>query len=93
MKIKNIHNAFTIVESGGHKIICDPWIEDGIFDGGWGIFPPVENIENYLDGTTHCFISHIQEDHFDLKLDEQVYLLVKNDQLLKHFPAHRIHSL
>ena len=66
MKIKNIHNAFTIVESGGHKIICDPWIEDGIFDGGWGIFPPVENIENYLDGTTHCFISHIHEDHFDL---------------------------
>jgi len=66
MKLKNIHNAFTIVESSGHKIICDPWVDDGIFDGGWGIFPPVENIENYLDGTTHCFISHIHEDHFDL---------------------------
>lgn len=80
MKIKNIHNAFTIVESGGHKIICDPWIEDGIFDGGWGIFPPVENIENYLDGTTHCFISHIHEDHFDLNaiklLDRKVKFFI-----------------
>ena len=66
MKIKNIHNAFTIVESDSNKIVCDPWIKDGIFDGGWGIFPPVENIEKYLDGTTHCFISHIHEDHFDL---------------------------
>ena len=49
MKIKNIHNAFTVIEDDNNKIIFDPWISDGIFDGGWGIFPPVNNIEKYLE--------------------------------------------
>ena len=80
MKIKNIHNAFTIVNSSNYKIVCDPWISDGIFDGSWGIFPPVQNIEKYLDDTTHCFISHIHEDHFDINaiklLDKNVKFLI-----------------
>ena len=67
MKIKNIHNAFTVIEDDNNKIIFDPWISDGIFDGSWGIFPPVNNIEKYLENVTHCFISHIHEDHFDLE--------------------------
>ena len=82
MIIRNIHNAFTIVMSRGFKIVCDPWISDGIFDGGWGKFPSVENIEKYLDDTTHCFISHIHEDHFDLDaiklLDKDVKFLIPN---------------
>ena len=49
MKIKNIHNAFTIVETSNHKIVCDPWIAEGLFDGTWGKFPCVDNIEKYLD--------------------------------------------
>ena len=80
MKIKNIHNAFTIVNSSNYKIVCDPWISDGIFDGGWGIFPPVQNIKKYLDDTTHCFISHIHEDHFDINaiklLDKNVKFII-----------------
>ena len=67
MKIKNIHNAFTIVETSNHKIVCDPWIAEGLFDGTWGKFPCVDNIEKYLEGTTHCFISHVHQDHMDLE--------------------------
>ena len=79
MKIKNIHNAFTVIEDDNNKIIFDPWISDGIFDGGWGIFPPVNNIEKHLENVTHCFISHIHEDHFDL---EAIKLLDTHTQFL-----------
>jgi len=67
MKIKNIHNAFTVVNVNNHKIICDPWISEGIFDGTWGKFPYVKNIEQYIKDTTHCFISHVHQDHMDLE--------------------------
>ena len=43
---------------------------------------PVENIENYLDGTTHCFISHIHEDHFDLNARKKTSLIPKNYSVL-----------
>ena len=67
MNIKNVHNAFTIVEVNKHKIVCDPWITEGLFDGTWGKFPKIDNIEKYLKGTTHCFISHVHQDHMDLE--------------------------
>lgn len=67
MKIKNVHNAFTIVEVNHSKIVCDPWITEGLFDGTWGKFPCVNNIEDYIDGTTHCFISHVHQDHMDIE--------------------------
>ena len=67
MNIKNVHNAFTIVEINKHKIVCDPWITEGLFDGTWGKFPKIDNIEKYLKGTTHCFISHVHQDHMDLE--------------------------
>ena len=67
MKIKNVHNAFTIVEVNDSKIVCDPWIAEGLFDGTWGKFPCVDNIEDYIDGTTHCFISHVHQDHMDVE--------------------------
>lgn len=67
MKIKNIHNAFTIVEVNNNKIVCDPWISEGLFDGTWGKFPYIDNIEDYLVGVTHCFISHVHQDHMDME--------------------------
>jgi len=50
---------------GAHVVICDPWTTQGIFDGGWTPFPPVHSPEDPLLGVSHCFISHIHEDHCD----------------------------
>ena len=67
MKIKNVHNAFTIIEINNSKIVCDPWITEGLFDGTWGKFPCIKDIEDYITGTTHCFISHVHQDHMDVE--------------------------
>ena len=37
MKIKFINHACIIVESGGQRIMCDPWFEGSSFDNGWSL--------------------------------------------------------
>ena len=43
MKFKFIANACGIfTSSSGKTILCDPWIEDGVFDGSWCHFHKLE---------------------------------------------------
>ena len=43
MKFKLIGNAGRIFTgSKGTKILCDPWIEDGVFEGSWCHYPPLK---------------------------------------------------
>ena len=43
MKFKLIGNAGGIFTgSKGTKILCDPWIEDGVFEGSWCHYPPLK---------------------------------------------------
>ena len=40
-----IGNACGIfIGNNGTKIICDPWIVDGVFDGSWFHYPPLKTI-------------------------------------------------
>ena len=43
MKFKFIGNAGVIFSgSKGSKILCDPWIIDGVFEGSWYNYPPLK---------------------------------------------------
>ena len=43
MKVTFISNACASFESSeGTKILSDPWIKDGVFDGSWCHFHPLE---------------------------------------------------
>jgi L-ascorbate metabolism protein UlaG (beta-lactamase superfamily) len=47
MKFKFIGNAGGIFTgSNGTKILCDPWIVDGVFEDAWYHYPPLK--QNYL---------------------------------------------
>lgn len=72
MKLQNPSNGFLRLEIGSSILLCDVWTHNGIYEGGWAIHPPVEDLSNYLQGCTHLFISHIHEDHFDLKAIAQL---------------------
>ena len=66
MKFKFIGNAAGIFEgSKGTKILCDPWIVDGVFDGSWYHYPPLETKISDIQNVDAIYVSHIHPDHYD----------------------------
>jgi len=66
MKFEFISNACGIFHTqGGLKILCDPWIEDGVFDGSWCHCPPLKTQLKDLLDVDALYISHIHQDHYD----------------------------
>ena len=66
MKVKFISNACCIVESNsGIKIVSDPWLDDGVFDGSWCHFHKLKTSWNDLQSVDAVYVSHVHPDHFD----------------------------
>ena len=66
MKIKFISNACCIVESkNGTKIISDPWLNDGVFDGSWCHFHKLKTSFSDVQCVDAVYVSHIHPDHYD----------------------------
>ena len=66
MKLKFIANACCIVESNeGTKIVSDPWLNDGVFDGSWCHFHELKITWDDLQSVDAVYVSHIHPDHFD----------------------------
>ena len=66
MKVEFISNACCIVETNaGTKILMDPWIKNGVFDGSWCHFHKLKTSVNDLQNVDAIYISHIHPDHYD----------------------------
>jgi UDP-MurNAc hydroxylase len=63
MKLTNIGGATAILESGGRRLLFDPWLDEGIFHGAWHHFPPAQLGIDDLGRLDFVYISHIHEDH------------------------------
>ena len=61
--IANACGIFT--GSGGTKVLCDPWLIDGAFEGSWCHYPPLNTSPQDLTEVDAIYISHIHPDHFD----------------------------
>ena len=71
MKVTKLGSAI-IVECEDTKILCDPWLSDGIYFGSWCNFPPIDlNVLDFSD-INAVFVSHIHPDHFDYKTMELI---------------------
>ena len=68
MLITHFSNSFIVVESNGLKVCCDPWVGKANY-GGWHSYPEYNRIElcKFLEDVDLVYISHLHEDHFDLK--------------------------
>lgn len=64
MKLTFIANACCIYESKGFRILSDPWLTDGAFEGAWAHFPPVTTTVEDLLGVNALYISHLHPDHY-----------------------------
>lgn len=65
MKMTFIANACCIYESQGKKILCDPWLIDGAFEGSWFHYPPLKTKPEDIADYDYLYISHLHPDHYD----------------------------
>ncbi len=72
MKFEFISNACGIFHGNeGTKILCDPWIVNGVFDGSWcHIHPLKTTMDGLIKDVSNkvidaLYISHIHPDHYD----------------------------
>ena len=66
MYFKFIGNAGGIFTgSNGTRILCDPWIVDGVFEDSWFHYPPLKTKLSDIQDVDAIYISHIHPDHYD----------------------------
>lgn len=72
MRVKLLADSCFVFEHSGVRILTDPWLGTRIYGGSWVQFPqPVLSGGNPLD-VEWVYISHIHQDHCDLKTISQI---------------------
>lgn len=75
----------------GSKILCDPWLVDGVFDGSWCHFSKLETSFHDVKNIDAIYLSHIHPDHFDERnfdFDKSIPIII-----LEHDPNFLIKKL
>lgn len=67
MKLRYIKSACVVVEHRGIKVLCDPWLTDGIYYGSWYHYPPLKFQPEDFQDVDYIYISHIHPDHLDVE--------------------------
>jgi UDP-MurNAc hydroxylase len=82
MKVTYIGHACMMMESGGTRILMDPWLTDPTYHGTWWHYPPLTHGVRDLPKLDYLYISHEHPDHFDpptlRQLDKGVPVLIAN---------------
>ncbi len=68
MEVSFLRGATIILSDGNRRLICDPWLEDGIYYGAWAHYPPFTEEDWRHHSPTdvdYIYISHVHPDHFD----------------------------
>lgn len=83
MDVNFYRGATVSFSDGNRKLICDPWLIDGIYYGAWAHYPAYTEEDWARDKpeeADYIYISHIHPDHFDpvtlgrLKKDKKVII-------------------
>jgi UDP-MurNAc hydroxylase len=74
------NNACCTYESNGFKMLCDPWLHDGAFEGSWHLYPPMKTKPEDFQDVDCLYVSHLHPDHFDAetlrKLNKQMPVVI-----------------
>ena len=76
MNIIWVNHASYIFEHKNINLICDPWIEGGVFNNGWKLLAKSKFSYEDFSNITHIWFSHEHPDHFsppNLKKIEKKY--------------------
>jgi UDP-MurNAc hydroxylase len=64
MLITKFGSATVKVQSKDTVLLCDPWLTDGIYEGSWCNYPPIDTNELDFTDIDYVYISHVHPDHF-----------------------------
>ncbi|MBL4652514.1 MAG: MBL fold metallo-hydrolase [Flavobacteriales bacterium] len=64
MKITFVNHSGFIIEYGGKRIMCDPWMEGAVFNNGWKLYAPTLFSYDDFKGIDYIWFSHEHPDHF-----------------------------
>ncbi|MBN9088883.1 MAG: MBL fold metallo-hydrolase [Reyranella sp.] len=66
LRFSFIGNACGIfIGKNGTRVLCDPWLVDGVFEGSWCHYPPLKTKVEDVLGVDAVYVSHLHPDHFD----------------------------
>lgn len=65
MKFEYIKSSTVIIEQDGIRVMCDPWLTDGIYYGSWYHYPPLTFTPQDFPNIDYIYVSHIHPDHMD----------------------------
>lgn len=65
MRITQIGNACCVYESNHFRLLADPWLKEGAFEGSWFHYPLLRTRVADLLPIDAIYISHLHPDHFD----------------------------
>jgi UDP-MurNAc hydroxylase len=63
VNFKYLRGACIIIEGGGKRVMCDPWLDDGIYYGSWAHYPAYDWRDDL--NVDYIYVSHIHPDHVD----------------------------
>ena len=79
LKFKFIGNACGIFTGkNGTKLLCDPWVVNGVFDGSWCHYPPLQTTVDDIMDVDAIYVSHLHPDHFD----ERYFVFAKDTPIV-----------
>ena len=65
MRVQYITSACVLVEHRGVRVLCDPWLTEGIYYGSWFHYPPLRFRPEDFSDVDFLHLSHIHPDHVD----------------------------
>jgi UDP-MurNAc hydroxylase len=72
IKINHIDNACCVYEADGFRLLADPWLTNGAFEGSWYHLKDAIKVSlNDLLSVDALYISHLHPDHFDIETLQQ----------------------
>ena len=67
MKVQYIASACVVIEHRGTRILCDPWLTDGIYYGSWYHYPRLQFRPEDFSDVDYIYVSHVHPDHMDVE--------------------------
>ncbi len=64
MNLTFVGNACNVIEFEGVKLLTDPWLIEGAFEGSWFHYPPLKHTPEDFKDVDGIYISHVHPDHY-----------------------------
>ena len=90
--VRYVYSACVVTRTPDTRILQDPWFSEGIYDGSWFHYPPVQDALGSIGPVDFVYVSHIHPDHYDGAFLKQYFSAYGTKEVLiaDHSPNHLV---